>query len=292
MQVSHKNITRLKNITNSETGKAYLNLENKEFILHYPDKLKKGILESKSDELIVLYQRTSKNKPRFLTHLVRPIDSELIEENQRENFKFGRLVEVIAYTGEEDKIPFEDSLLSKLDFRNRAWGNAELMTNLINENELNNYQQNLWELFEPFISHKLKENEKDYQMYFNDEFNRDFETKEGKLLFRNHRIRERDGSISHKKKQMALIEEKYECEICNFSFIEFYGEEYIECHHIVPINKGERITKLEDLALVCSNCHRMLHRKINGNYLSVEKLKNRLNLKKQNAASAKQTLVQ
>lgn len=280
MQINHKNITRLKNITNGETGKAYLDLEDKEFVLHYPDRLKGGILEPNSDELIVLFQRESKAKPRFLTHLVRPIDNELIEENERENFRFGRLVEVIAYTGEETKIPFQNSLLSKLDFRNRAWGNAELMTNLIAETELEKYQRNLWELFKPFMSHNLKENEKDYQTYFNDELSKDFETKEGRLLFRNHRIRERDGSISHRKKQIALNEGRYECEICNFSFIDFYGEEYIECHHIIPINQGERITKLEDLALVCSNCHRMLHRKINDKYLSVEQLKNKLKEKK------------
>jgi hypothetical protein len=37
---------------------------------------------------------------------------------------------------------------------------------------------------------------------------------------------------------------------------------FIECHHLVPLHelRGLRKTRLEDLALVCSNCHRMLHR--------------------------------
>ena len=40
------------------------------------------------------------------------------------------------------------------------------------------------------------------------------------------------------------------------------GKGYIEAHHTRPVAKlvtGER-TKVSDLALVCANCHRMLHR--------------------------------
>lgn len=60
---------------------------------------------------------------------------------------------------------------------------------------------------------------------------------------------------------------KLECECCGFDFEKTYGEigkGYIECHHIVPLNKFNfsKETKLNDLALVCSNCHRMLHRRI------------------------------
>ena len=41
-QLSAKNITKIKNITNRVTGKAYLDIQEKEFILHYPDKRKNG----------------------------------------------------------------------------------------------------------------------------------------------------------------------------------------------------------------------------------------------------------
>jgi len=272
-QLTAKNITKIKNITNGETGKAYLDIQEKEFILHYPDNRKNGITETGTDELIVLYQRASKGEPRFLTHLVRPIDKERIEQSERENFRFGHIVEVIAFTGEENKIPFDKTLLSKLDFRNHGWGNAENLTKLNLKEDLEKYQIEIWELFKPFFNPDLAENLKDYQQYLNDELDKDFETKEGKLLFRNHRIRERDSSISHKKKMIALAEGKYKCEVCDFSYQDFYGQDYIECHHKIPISMGERITKLDDLALVCSNCHRMLHRKINDEYLSINKLK-------------------
>jgi 5-methylcytosine-specific restriction protein A len=41
------------------------------------------------------------------------------------------------------------------------------------------------------------------------------------------------------------------------------GDGVIECQHTKPVHTlraGQR-TKLDDLALVCSNCHRMIHRR-------------------------------
>src|SRR5438105_2747495 len=39
------------------------------------------------------------------------------------------------------------------------------------------------------------------------------------------------------------------------------GEGFIECHHTRPLSdSGPTRTALKELALVCSNCHRMLHR--------------------------------
>ena len=58
------------------------------------------------------------------------------------------------------------------------------------------------------------------------------------------------------------------CEICNFDFREHYPlplaeDGYAEAHHVRPLSEilGDVTeTKLEDLILVCSNCHRMIHR--------------------------------
>lgn len=50
------------------------------------------------------------------------------------------------------------------------------------------------------------------------------------------------------------------------------GLNYIECHHRTPLHvTGETQTKLSDLALLCSNCHRMIHR--TEQWLTVEELK-------------------
>ncbi|EJR31147.1 HNH endonuclease [Bacillus mycoides] len=89
---------------------------------------------------------------------------------------------------------------------------------------------------------------------------------EGKILYRMHKQRERNSSVVKRKKQIALEKNQLKCEICEFDFFKTYGElgkGFIECHHTVPISnyKENTKTKLNDLVLVCSNCHRMLHRK-------------------------------
>lgn len=89
---------------------------------------------------------------------------------------------------------------------------------------------------------------------------------EGRILCRKHKGVERNSKVIKKAKQQALDNNELRCEICGFDFQEVYGdvgEGYIECHHIIPVSeyKKDMKTKLSDLALVCSNCHRMLHRK-------------------------------
>lgn len=91
------------------------------------------------------------------------------------------------------------------------------------------------------------------------------EAVEGRVLFRAHRVRERDPAIVKKKKASILRRgDRLVCEVCDLDFAESYGplgEGFIECHHTMPLALSVvRKTKLEDLALVCSNCHRMLHR--------------------------------
>ncbi|WP_406093232.1 HNH endonuclease [Kitasatospora purpeofusca] len=88
---------------------------------------------------------------------------------------------------------------------------------------------------------------------------------EGRVLYRRHRTRERNKGL--RKKKIASVLKKggtLACEACGFDFGQVYGERgegYIECHHVVPLHEaGESTTKLTDLALICSNCHRMIHR--------------------------------
>jgi len=93
------------------------------------------------------------------------------------------------------------------------------------------------------------------------------EAPEGKILFKQHKIRERNPSLVKKKKSIVAKQTNgiLRCEVCGFVFKDKYGklgEGFIECHHTVPLSSlrpGDK-TKLKDLALVCSNCHRMLHR--------------------------------
>lgn len=95
----------------------------------------------------------------------------------------------------------------------------------------------------------------------------DEEFPEGRVLYRLHRSRERSSVLVRRAKAIALQRTgALTCEVCGFSFFSQYGrigKDFIECHHTVPISEltSRTKTKLKDLALVCSNCHRMLHRR-------------------------------
>lgn len=100
---------------------------------------------------------------------------------------------------------------------------------------------------------------------------------EGQVIYKLHKLRERDSDIVKYKKRHALsLFGHLECEVCVFNFHKVYGYiecGYIECHHRTPLSKFEVESKttLDDLALVCANCHRMLHRGIDT--LAIEDLK-------------------
>ncbi|AZA78015.1 hypothetical protein EG347_11040 [Chryseobacterium sp. G0186] len=146
-----KTITRIKNISNKEYGKAYLDLVDKEFVLHYPNKKVNSILDAQTNEIVILYQKMKDGK-RYLTHLVKPIDYKIIEEGIRENYKFGRIFQVIAYTGENGKIPFKDTLLSNLDFRNKGWGDAVELAKISKTNQIESIQNEIYTMFKPFFT--------------------------------------------------------------------------------------------------------------------------------------------
>lgn len=122
-------------------------------------------------------------------------------------------------------------------------------------------------------------NEGSDQFYLEPDFD-DLSVTEGKPLLVAHTRRERSAEVTKAKKQQVLAESgKLECEGCGFDFQQTYGERgrgFMECHHLNPLSDTEegRVTKLHDLALVCSNCHRMIHR--SRPWLSIEELRETL----------------
>jgi|GEM_PF-5186142 len=95
----------------------------------------------------------------------------------------------------------------------------------------------------------------------------DEEYAEGKERLQLHRRLERNLTLVRRKKaQVSTASGKLACEACDFDFARFYGDlgaGFAECHHTRPMAevRVERKTKLSELAVVCSNCHRMLHRR-------------------------------
>lgn len=104
----------------------------------------------------------------------------------------------------------------------------------------------------------------------------DIEDSEGAIIIALHRRRERSGKLPDAKRRQVLSQTgKLACEVCDFDFTAVYGERgagFIEVHHNVPLASPAmtRKTKLSDLACVCANCHRMLHR---GGILTVAELR-------------------
>lgn len=87
----------------------------------------------------------------------------------------------------------------------------------------------------------------------------------GSALLRRHLRRERKAALrSRKIAQARELGRPVACEVCDVDFSVVYGEhgaDYIECHHRPSLHAiGPTQTHIEDLALICSNCHRMIHR--------------------------------
>ena len=104
-----------------------------------------------------------------------------------------------------------------------------------------------------------------------------YEAQEGALVLKMHYARERDPKLVSKFK--ASLSDP-NCEACDFNFKEAYGDlgaGYIEAHHKKPVHsltEGTK-TRLSDLAALCPNCHRIIHK----NYpMSVEELREILHL--------------
>jgi 5-methylcytosine-specific restriction protein A len=81
--------------------------------------------------------------------------------------------------------------------------------------------------------------------------------------FRMHKRIERNTGLSKRVKQLR----GYTCQVCKTDFEQRYGDigkGYIEAHHLKPLAslKGRKVAMdpEKDFAVLCANCHRMIHR--------------------------------
>ena len=119
---------------------------------------------------------------------------------------------------------------------------------------------------------KVSESETQYQVDTN-KYTDDYE--EGQ-----RRIHE----LAYFKRNPQLVKDAkklygYTCQVCGFNFKDAYGDlgkEYIECHHINPLSEREEYmdSSINDVCVVCSNCHRMIHRSKPA--LTIEQLREKL----------------
>ena len=76
-------------------------------------------------------------------------------------------------------------------------------------------------------------------------------------------VRERNPKL----REAAIRKYGRTCMVCKFNFDDYYGREfadgYIEVHHTKLLSDaiGEIETDIKDVIVICSNCHRIIHRK-------------------------------
>ena len=93
---------------------------------------------------------------------------------------------------------------------------------------------------------------------------------EGNLKILTHVVRERSRALADgaKRRFKRQNEGRLFCEVCNFDFAKGFGKlgknpsYFIEAHHVTPLSEGSRRTSPKDFMMLCSNCHRMVHRRM------------------------------
>ena len=127
------------------------------------------------------------------------------------------------------------------------------------------------------ILKKLENNGKENNLY---QETSELTTKEKKVLVPHLKY---EGRIHQIVVNKIKKEKGYICEVCGFNFSDHYkhleNSNFIELHHLnmyknLKENETRKLTG-DDFAVLCSNCHRMIHKlkPIEGNKKDIEKLK-------------------
>ncbi|MBA7513012.1 hypothetical protein ES705_05021 [subsurface metagenome] len=245
------------------------------FWLNWSSQFKGSVLKADVGELILIFQTLNDPKGTFLTHLVTPKD-KVLKYDSNSRHPHIRRVCIVAKADPIDSTP----KLPELDFKRPNRGATCRIQTIISMDtkkvfKLSKIQNIIFGQFENIdvemdrmIDHVLQEG-------FDDE---EYEEGEQKEVMRKHKYYERSGTVISEAKRNAKTKGRFFCEVCKFNFETNYdpiGQRFIECHHKTPIaTGGKRKTSVKNLAIVCSNCHRMLHRKeSNGAYPTINRLK-------------------
>ncbi|MDP3443165.1 MAG: HNH endonuclease [Ignavibacteria bacterium] len=283
---SSENIIWIKNVKrNKGDGWAYDDVNcGSTFWLNWPTAKRGSALTPNVGDIIVLFQKPNtingqRNYDVHFTHLVSPVTSIIHTDNEHPEHMWCREVELIAKANPISAIP-------NPGFYNFFLPNRGLTNPLINlKNNIGlseaETKEDIWRMFDKYFCPDIKN-----QVFLSQEQNGIFGEVEGDKIMEQHvrqELTRRNTKIVQLAKLQALNTNngRLKCECCNFDFLKTYGNigsNFIECHHKIHIATGERITRIEDLSLVCSNCHRMLHRKLDsGDYHTIDTLKQTIN---------------
>jgi 5-methylcytosine-specific restriction protein A len=88
----------------------------------------------------------------------------------------------------------------------------------------------------------------------------DVQFAEGRIVTEAHKRRERNPQLRRKLIKKRKLSGPLSCDICNCVEPHHqFADAMFEAHHLVPLAAAmqERATKLQDMSLLCANCHRM-----------------------------------
>ncbi|NLZ94497.1 MAG: HNH endonuclease [Bacteroidales bacterium] len=140
----------------------------------------------------------------------------------------------------------------------------------LNQNILNYLLTNDFEYFD--LTKNLREVEENDDKRKIEVFDENVVIQEGAKNTVEVKVYERSAKLRNAAIHHFTKDGHISCQCCSFDFEKFYGPEvgkgFIEIHHVKPVFQYEDSdientikNALENLAPVCSNCHRMIHRK-------------------------------
>ncbi len=250
-----------------------------------------GAFKVQPGEIIMLFQKPEliRDVPKetYLTHLVTPLDYSppIPNKNKNEFVKWFREVVLLAHS---PKASIQNGVIGihtharHLSFKVPNSGKINEVQTLNRTSKLTDIQRDIWNLFDGNFVKDIDSFLINYQADSSFTNDPEFSALEGKefIQLKTHKDRERNPYLIKEAKRIALIKNNNRliCEACDFEFTGQFGHHgnlFIEGHHRFPIaTSGERFNFPSDIAMVCSNCHRMLHRKNEfGKYYSVEELR-------------------
>lgn len=171
-------------------------------------------------------------------------------------------------------LPYHGRTARKITFRNPAGVSFKLqnLRQVATGNGLGNVSEMDRLIWSEFANHSEKVKEAadlirtgiEIAETEEDESDEELEFVEGRTVTEVHKRRERNPRLRRALIKKLKLKGPLECEICSCTGTPgLFSESIFEAHHVVPLFVGsERKTKLSDLALLCANCHRMLHHAI------------------------------
>ena len=174
--------------------------------------------------------------------------------------------------------------------KSSAFGKIYKLKNLPDEEELKNDLIEMMRLFKLAIERGgVSEGVINLFHFDQDQIVSGYETKIIKHINKENEIIKTDPKLIKQLKK----KNDYTCQACGLKYEKIYGDysnkkDFIEAHHIEPkfkVKEGAETNKkmsrsAKDFAMLCANCHRMIHRmmkKEKNRVISLEEFKKRIN---------------